>query len=136
MRMKQPHEHRRKGRHYTENPRENIFYLVGKSRKLPLISPVKDYSDPAIRSLQGGGIVEERAGRYGAGTEIPRRLQPNFRYDSDGFHGSRRTANGSFNSLPSAAPWNYRIIGEVILDSRLRRERARRTAGRSIDLFV
>lgn len=47
----------KKGAHYTENPRENTFYLVGKSRKLPLISPVKDYFDPAIRSLQGEGSL-------------------------------------------------------------------------------
>jgi len=49
MRMKHPLEER--GALYWK-PRENIFYLVGKSRELPLISPVKDYSDPAIRSLR------------------------------------------------------------------------------------
>lgn len=44
-------------------PRENIFYLVGKSRELPLISSVKDYSDPAIRSLRGEGLLgDERVG--------------------------------------------------------------------------
>lgn len=57
-----------KGAHYSENSRESIFYLVGKSRKLPLISPVKDYSDSAIRSLrakegEGSGKPGERSER-------------------------------------------------------------------------
>lgn len=70
-----------------------------------------------------------------AGTEIPGGLEPNFRYGSNAVS-TDPVASGSFNSLPSTAPWNYRIIGEVILDSRLRREWARQTTGRSIDLFV
>jgi len=66
-----------------------------------------------------------------AGTEIPGGLQPNFRYGSNAVS-TDPAANGSFNSLPSTALWNYRIIDEVILESRLRRKRARRTAGRSV----
>lgn len=120
----------KKGAHYTENPRENTFYLIGKSRKLPLISPVKDYNRARNKIVAGRELGNEQAAM--AGTEIPGGLQPNFRYGSSAV--STPAANGSFNSLPS--PWNCRIIGEVILNSRLRRERARRTASWSIDLFV
>lgn len=76
-----------KGAHYSENSRESIFYLVGKSRKLPLISPVKDYSDPAIRSLRRKGKVgsgersQRKEGRRE--TKIPGGLQPNFRPGSN-----------------------------------------------------
>lgn len=80
-----------KGAHYSENSRESIFYLVGKSRKLPLISPVKDYSDSAIRSFRAkegevGSLVNVRNETEGRGrrkTKIPGGLQPNFRPGSN-----------------------------------------------------
>lgn len=100
MQMKQLYD-RGKGAHYSENPRESAFYLVGKSRKLPLISPVKDYSDSAIRSPR------ERGRREGQGREsrgegrrnsrgTPTQFPPRFRAVS-----GNRAANRSFNSLPS-----------------------------------
>lgn len=112
-----------KGAHYSENSRESIFYLVGKSRKLPLISPVKDYSRSRnkIVAEEGGGKPGERSQAEGGeegGLKFPGDSNPISASVPTRFPRSP-VASGSFNSLPSTASWNYRIIGKVISDSRL-----------------
>lgn len=91
--------------HYSEDPRESIFYLVGKSRKLPPISPVKDYPpNPAIRSSPaergGGSRARESPKEGGRDRQIPGGLQPNFRPGSN-VVSTDPAATGSLNSLPS-----------------------------------
>lgn len=71
-------------------------------------------------------------GRGGRKTKIPGGLQPNFRPGSNAVS-TEPAANGSFNSLPSTAPWNYRIIGKVISDSRLSETQTASSKRPSID---